>query len=140
MYDSDARGRSPHLRDRVTIKDVCANDAEFINSLHNEVIGEGKLPWIKSRTIQQTQDWLSLLAVHNYPCLVALEGDELIGVAAFLPLEREVVPGHCVEYTVSLLCLIKQNYRNQGLGSRMFERLANHKLSEEGQYYLVISE
>ena len=109
-------------------------------SIYNEIIGEGKLPWSKSRTIQQTQDWLSLLAVHNYPCLVAFEEDQLIGVAAFQPLEHEVVLGHCVEYTVSLFCLIKQTYRNQGLGSRLFERLANHKLSEEGQYYLVISE
>lgn len=85
------------MEDSVTVRDAVSEDALGIMELHNLVIEEGLLAWSEPRTEDLTLAWLDSLDKLNYPVLVALREDRVIGCGAFEPVWDTRADAGCSE-------------------------------------------
>ena len=86
------------IEDCVIVRNAVSEDALGIMELHNSVIEEGYLAWSEPKTEDLTLAWLDRLDKLQYPVLVALKEDHIIGCGAFEPVWDTRADAGCSQY------------------------------------------
>ena len=120
--------------DDLIIRDAVQDDCAAITSLHNLAIQERLLSWSCPRKETETLDMLQSLDALNYPRIVAINDQEVIGFAALKPVWDPREDAGCM-YSANLHIVVSKCCRKEGLASRLLERLQTHDRTASRQLY-----
>ena len=75
-FDSESQSR-------LNFREATLDDAKALNQLYNEAIRETTaLEWDEERPLSEHQHYLKCMQAKEYPCLLAIEDDELVAYGA----------------------------------------------------------
>ncbi|PHR91796.1 MAG: GNAT family N-acetyltransferase [Robiginitomaculum sp.] len=102
------------------IRPFIPSDISDMLLIYNEVIANSTAIYIDTpSTLEELQNWVKTKQAQNYPVLVAVDGDTVLGFSAFGDWRPK--PGY--RYTVEHTVHVSADTRGQGIGAQLVKAL-----------------
>jgi L-amino acid N-acyltransferase YncA len=107
----------------IDVRDAVAADLPATLEIYNELIGSTTGAWSeRPQTLDERRAWFDEQCRRGFPTLVAVDGDEIVGMTAFGDFRDSIHwPGY--RFTAELSIHVRVDRLRDGIGSRMMHEL-----------------
>nr|WP_025886122.1 GNAT family N-acetyltransferase [Asaia prunellae] len=115
------------------LRDATEADLPDILAITNDAIATSEAIWATSpRTLEERRDWMHDRQAKNFPVVVAVEGDDILGFASYGPFRVYEGYAQTVEHSV----YVSRNAQRRGIGRLLLDAMVCHA-EKSGMHVLV---
>lgn len=117
----------------IELREASEADLPAIVAIYNEAVAVSTHIWRSDpASLDDRRAWMNSVRDKGYPVLVALDGDEVVGYAAFG--EFRSLPGYL--YTVENSVYVRNEHRGKAIGGRLMRALIA-RAREFGKHVMI---
>ena len=117
----------------IELRDATEADLPEILAITNDAIATSEAIWATSpRTLEERRDWMTDRQAKNFPVVVAVEGDTILGFASYGPFRAYEGYARTVEHSV----YVSRQAQRRGIGRLLLEEMVRHA-EKSGMHVLI---
>ncbi len=117
----------------IELRDATEADLPEILAITNDAIATSEAIWATSpRTLEERRDWMTDRQAKNFPVVVAVEGDAILGFASYGPFRAYEGYAQTVEHSV----YVSRNAQRRGIGRILLDEMVRHA-NKSGMHVLI---